>query len=339
MNENKYLPIGTVCSIITSQKSVMIIGYKPVVFEKNEIKNYDYKAVYYPEGSLAVNSEVYFNHISITKILYNGYRDSSYINFNKVIGGGVEGKNTARTPEPEISPSAKKTSNYKFDENGFVIEEESVDNPFVINYAQESNEEPQNNNWNIFKEDGEMQQASSSTLNTNQNMAVVQNSQTQGPLEKKLTWYGFDENGNVIEDRSTAEPVAPAIVPGYEFDANGNVIDDGTTPVAPQSDVMGYQFDAAGNVIGDGSALEPIQVPQQAELTGYKFDANGNVIGDENSLEPLVSQQQDATGYKFDVNGNVVGDATSLEIDLTTPIVDGSTPNYKYDENGVVISE
>ena len=51
---DKYLPIGTVCTLKGNNKKVMVIGFFSVEYNGN-IKMYDYQGCSYPEGILLKN--------------------------------------------------------------------------------------------------------------------------------------------------------------------------------------------------------------------------------------------------------------------------------------------
>lgn len=67
-NIKKYLPLGTVVSIINNDFFYMIIGYK----QKFGDKTYDYIVVKYPIGFVDFNTLAFFNHENIETILYLG---------------------------------------------------------------------------------------------------------------------------------------------------------------------------------------------------------------------------------------------------------------------------
>ena len=79
MNE-KYLPIGTVVTLKEATKKVMITGYLPM---SDDNKMFDYNACTYPEGILATDKTLAFNHDKIGTINYMGFNDDEYKNFDK----------------------------------------------------------------------------------------------------------------------------------------------------------------------------------------------------------------------------------------------------------------
>ena len=165
MNSNsKYLPIGTVCSIKDTNKLVMIVGYFSTVYNGN-VKMYDYLGLSYPEGMLLSN-KISFNHSDITKILYNGYEDKSYINLNNILNNQV-----SSSGENYIKSDLFK--NIKFDSNGVVIYDslendstpdnntlstknnnemkDSINNPFFEKYEEKKLNDDNQKEWPIFK--------------------------------------------------------------------------------------------------------------------------------------------------------------------------------------------
>lgn len=74
MKYEKYLPIGTVVMLKGGSKRAMIIGF--CAYEDNEkSKLFDYSGCLYPEGLIASNQTLLFNHDQIEKIYYIGFVD------------------------------------------------------------------------------------------------------------------------------------------------------------------------------------------------------------------------------------------------------------------------
>lgn len=61
------LPIGTIVLLDGGTKELMIYGKNVTNCDTNE--DYDYVACLYPEGYIGDNYNVFFNHISIEKII------------------------------------------------------------------------------------------------------------------------------------------------------------------------------------------------------------------------------------------------------------------------------
>lgn len=66
----KYLPIGTVVTLVNGTKPIMIYGRKQMQ-EGNE-KVWDYVACLYPEGNLGDQYNVFFQHEEIEVVYHYG---------------------------------------------------------------------------------------------------------------------------------------------------------------------------------------------------------------------------------------------------------------------------
>ena len=303
---DKYLPIGTVCTLKGNNKKIMIVGFFSIEYNGN-IKMYDYQGCPYPEGLLLKSGLVSFNHDDVEKIDFLGYKDLLHDNFNKILL-----KNTSKL---DINDAKKTTiANFQFDENGVVIFDGTVsqdmgdlqltavernieiDNPFNRRYEPEIRQ-----------------------INKNQN--------------KILSPYVFDENGIIIAENPVNEENTETKSDNnstYVFDENGVVVSDGTTlEESPVDNNSTYVFDENGVVVSDGTTLEESPVDNNSP---YVFDENGVVVSDGTTLEE--SPVDNNSPYVFDKNGVVVSDGTTLE---ESP-VDNNSP-YVFDENGIVVSE
>lgn len=169
MNMDKYLPIGTICTLKNYQKKVMIIGTFSVEYT-GTVKMYDYKGCDYPEGLLLSNKTQSFNHSDIESVIYMGYKDEFYEAFNNNI--------TKQNTNVNSNTLEKKgfANNIQFDANGVVVYDPiestnykstvgnvspspfkvekatDINNPFVPIQKETSNI-PSNNSkeWSIFK--------------------------------------------------------------------------------------------------------------------------------------------------------------------------------------------
>lgn len=74
MEQEKYLPLGTVVLLKEAKKRIMIIGFC-CLDEKDKTKVYDYSGCLYPEGMISSNKNLLFNHDQIAKIYQLGYSD------------------------------------------------------------------------------------------------------------------------------------------------------------------------------------------------------------------------------------------------------------------------
>lgn len=169
VEQEKFLPIGTVCTIRGNNKKVMITGYFSVEYSGN-IRMFDYSACDYPEGLLLSNKTCSFNHNDILSINYMGFLTEDHKRFNDLL-------NRQNHPDnKEEYTSSPILSNIQFDENGVVIFENisskysaedsvispilhenkiAIDNPFVptaqINAEENSDLRKDSNEWSIFK--------------------------------------------------------------------------------------------------------------------------------------------------------------------------------------------
>lgn len=75
MNNNTYLPLGSIVYIKGDLQKLMIISRGMVIANGNEQVLFDYGACMYPYGM--INDKVaYFNHEDIAQVVHEGYSDS-----------------------------------------------------------------------------------------------------------------------------------------------------------------------------------------------------------------------------------------------------------------------
>ncbi len=108
MNQ-KFLPIGSICTIKASNRKVMIMGYFALDYTE-KVKLYDYQGCIYPEGTLGSN-RICFNHGDILTIEYMGYKNADFELLNKKLNSQQENKTINNNV----------FTNFEFDENGVVI--------------------------------------------------------------------------------------------------------------------------------------------------------------------------------------------------------------------------
>lgn len=98
INNEKFLPLGTVVLLNDAIKRLMIIGYCAFDEVKKD-KAYDYIGCLYPEGVISSKQMALFNHSQIQKIDYTGYSDEESKKFNEVLNESISqimnGKNDA----------------------------------------------------------------------------------------------------------------------------------------------------------------------------------------------------------------------------------------------------
>lgn len=161
MKEDKYLPIGTICSIQGNNSLVMINGYLSLKYY-DKVKLFDYQGVSYPQGGLK-NEYISFNHDEIVDIKYLGYKNDEYFSLTHQLN--------SQTVKEIFNSKDSLFENIQFDENGVVefatmknynnkhdsisLKEENTNiiNPFVtdINQRKEKNIEDAKD-WPIFKD-------------------------------------------------------------------------------------------------------------------------------------------------------------------------------------------
>ena len=74
MEIKELLPIGSVVLLNGGEKRLMICGVKQTDTEGEEIE-YDYLAVFYPEGFMGGDYQYLFNHEDIDTVFFTGYED------------------------------------------------------------------------------------------------------------------------------------------------------------------------------------------------------------------------------------------------------------------------
>ena len=74
MENERFLPIGSVVLLKGGTKKVMITGYCMKTAE-NPDKIYDYNGCPYPEGELKSNLTSVFDHSQIEKVFFVGYKN------------------------------------------------------------------------------------------------------------------------------------------------------------------------------------------------------------------------------------------------------------------------
>ena len=249
--KDKYLPIGTVCSIKGKNKKIMITGFYGVEFNGN-FKINDYLGCVYPEGLLLPNSTCFFNHSDIEEILFMGFVNDDQRKFKNILNKltGNDESNDSVKDEWSLASSEsyskllfdengvvvlaepvnenKKTSKINFDENGFVISEEinDIKNPFYKDY-NETVAKKQTENFNTI-----------------------------------LTKYEFDEDGFVIQEQSNFDVKKQDALNKIEFDEDGFVVS--VKEETKQKKSNKYEFDENGILIS--YEVDDLISPVETEL-------------------------------------------------------------------------
>jgi len=206
IEEQKFLPIGTICSVKGKNKKIMITGFYSVEYA-GKVKMFDYSGCEYPEGLLSSNKNHSFNHEDVMSIEHVGYESEEH----RVLNNLMLNQNGAYDESQETNEFL---SNIQFDENGVVVfasftkskteepvlhtiaetSEKKVSNPFVNNYKEKREEKSSNDDqqWPIFK-----------SIQFDENGMVISAELSEEPVieqtEDKQPTLKFDENGIVIE--------------------------------------------------------------------------------------------------------------------------------------------
>lgn len=89
MEENKYLPLGTIVIVKGSVKKILIVGRGVASSMDGKIQYFDYVACTYPEGLIG-ETVLYINHDDIEEVVYKGYCDNDDIRMQKNLKEQVE---------------------------------------------------------------------------------------------------------------------------------------------------------------------------------------------------------------------------------------------------------
>lgn len=228
--KDKYLPLGTVCTIKGNTNKIMIVGFLSLDYNGN-LNVYDYKGCIYPKGLFSSSGTISFNHNDIEKVDFMGYESDLHKSLNDSLLS-VSVVDTVKEQTKNVNPSR-----YVFDANGVIIMDnaisevaktpvdEKIENPFKMDYQKEGLTQTQNR-------------------------------------------FKFDENGVIISDGSETAPTPSKTK--YQFDANGFIISDGTTEVTPEQVESKYKFDENGVIIADGTKQEsaPIEIKYKFDENG-----------------------------------------------------------------------
>lgn len=314
--ENKYLPIGSVCTLKGRNKKIMITGYYSVEFNGN-LKIKDYSGCTYPEGLLLPDQTITFNHTDIESIDFVGFKNEEQKIFSSLLDR-LTGNN--KSDEEIASDFHKKndmflTSNSTFskllfDENGVVMIAESV----------QSDNKPKKENTlkNIkFDENGYVISTDNSS-NVSNPFHVEYNNIPSNDTPKTNSIFNkieFDENGVVVSDNTNIEEKKNELLNEIKFDENGVVISVGKEQLENEISSKKYIFDENGVLLSIDEANKNQDISVNTKLPEYN-----------------QSEDERLNNYKFDENGTVISAPQTNQASSVKP-------NYKFDENGTVISE
>lgn len=290
--EDKFLPIGTVCTIKGNTNKIMIIGFLSLDYNGN-LRVYDYKGCIYPNGLFSNSGIISFNHNDIENIEFVGYKIELHNNLSQ----NLLGAKVVDTVNNQTNKSNK--SKYVFDKNGVIImdrdfEETKQDNntnektnPFALNYV--SNKQSSVENKFKFDKNGVIIEDNSVTIQKNDKPA-----------------YEFDSNGLIIADNTIPKKENSQknnIVEKFKFNNNGIVTEDNsvTTQEKPT-----YEFNSKGVIVADNLSTKKENIEKlNIEDNKFKFDKNGVIIEDKtNNKNPFESNSK----FKFDENGIIISE-------------------------------
>lgn len=80
------LPIGSVVRLRDGEKKLMICGIKQSEAE-GDGREYDYLAVFYPEGHIGDEFQYLFDHDDIEEICFRGFEDEERSTFLEKLAG------------------------------------------------------------------------------------------------------------------------------------------------------------------------------------------------------------------------------------------------------------
>lgn len=178
---DRYLPVGTVCTLNNTNRKYVIIGYFSLEYKSN-VKLYDYIGLPYPEGFLKRNMVSSFNHSDILNIDYLGFINEDFEKFNNIIC-----ESTIETDSEDNNDGL--FSNFTFDENGVLI------------YEYKSNENLgtkiiRNDSFNDFEENNFVENPFNVKKDYDKEIQIESQQSKDWSIFKKIE---FDENGVVVE--------------------------------------------------------------------------------------------------------------------------------------------
>ncbi len=100
MEEEKYLPIGSVVLLKEATKRVMITGYASISPDTGD-KVFDYSGCIFPEGFFDYNQVCVFDHEQIAEVFYKGLEDDEEKEFMVNLKEEIERVKTEGIPKDE----------------------------------------------------------------------------------------------------------------------------------------------------------------------------------------------------------------------------------------------
>lgn len=77
-DEKGYLPIGSVVLLDKTPKKIIVIGIAQVFEQGDDVFEFDYVGVPFPEGFLGLERTVVFQKSDITDVVFRGYENKEY---------------------------------------------------------------------------------------------------------------------------------------------------------------------------------------------------------------------------------------------------------------------
>lgn len=200
MNE-KYLSIGSIVTLKTGDKKIMVTGYYSVDYS-DSLDVYDYSGVEYPYGFLKKNGEVCFNRFDIKEVVFNGFEDEAFESLNRdlkqIDGGDFLEEDIADVKEENIEEVNDELGNneVKFDSLDVFAPNNAPENPFMPEAPKSENQvfsfnttsEMPTETENIYQVEA---------LDVPEEMPGL-NNQEKEEDSFQMPHYKFDENGIII---------------------------------------------------------------------------------------------------------------------------------------------
>ena len=235
----KFLPLGTVCSLVGNAEQIMIVGY--------DGEGADYIAVPYPEG-LIVNNFINFDHADVEETHAIGYKSEAFNDYNNKllgvepspVGMGMEEFETREIPS------------FQFDENGVVISTDMEEKPVALDLQFDEN--------GVVISSGEKIVPPSMDFQFDENGVVISGGEEALPSMN----FQFDENGVVISDGRPRFPEEPIVEDSHDV-VTEEILEEEVT----------IQFDEDGMIITESSeevVEETIPEEEAIEPTEEKIE-------------------------------------------------------------------
>ena len=273
---NKYLPIGSVCTLKNGKTNIMIVGCYSTNYNY-DIQIFDYKGCLYPEGITLSDQFFSFNSEDIDSVVYYGYSSPEH---DQLINKIYHEDNKKEEETPVEDKNLFSNIENAFSENKFIVEEENQENgnfKFLnTEYLFGNNEEFKDE---IITEPEEKKDDEHTFVNDD--VAETDEANETVNVEEELT-PEVESNYNKPENE-------------YEFDESGRVIglngdiekDDEISEWKYNDPESNYEFDDSDLVVDLNGKNEEEITPKDDEIVEvsyddpdeeYTFDDNGVII-------------------------------------------------------------